>query len=57
MSDTRIKNLVQVKLALADKYENLALIKGSRPKREKHLRRVKSFRQQAVKLQRMIGGQ
>jgi len=42
------ENIVQVKTALADKYERLARARRSKPGKLRLLRRVERFRQQAA---------
>ncbi len=42
----------KVKLEIADRYENLARISGSKPKRERYLRHVKVYRRQAIEIMR-----
>jgi hypothetical protein len=44
---TKADNLVNVKLALAEKYEHLAAVRRSAPLKAKLLRRAHSYRQQA----------
>ena len=44
------QKLVQVKLALAKKYESLARISKSRPRQKTLLRHARSYRQQAEDL-------
>lgn len=47
-----LQNKVRVKLALADKYENLSRISGSKPARAKLIRRCNQLRRQAAEFQR-----
>lgn len=47
--DNNLK-LVQTKLNLAQKYENLARLAGSRPKRKKYLHDAEKYRRQAERL-------
>ncbi len=42
--------LVQTKMALAQKYEHLASLAGSRPKRKKFLHDAEKYRRQAARL-------
>jgi hypothetical protein len=44
----------KVKLEIADRYENLARISGSKPKRDRYLRHVKVYRRQAVEIMREL---
>jgi hypothetical protein len=44
---TQLKNIVEVKTALADKYERLARKRRSKPARATLLRHMKRFRDQA----------
>ena len=46
-------NLVRVKLALADKYENLANTVRSKPRAASYLRHVARFRRQAADLRNL----
>ena len=46
------ENIVQVKTALADKYERLARARRSKPGKQRLLRRVERFRQQAANARR-----
>jgi hypothetical protein len=49
MSKTaQAENIVQVKTALADKYERLARTRRSKPARARLLRRAERFRSQAA---------
>jgi len=48
-------NKVRVKNALADKYENLSRISGSKPARAKFIRRCNQLRRQAAVFQRDAG--
>lgn len=45
-------NKVRIKLTLADKYENLANITGSKPARARFIRNSNRLRRQAVEFQR-----
>jgi hypothetical protein len=47
------ENLAQVKLALADKYENLAATIHSKPRKVSYLRHVDKFRRQAADLRNL----
>ena len=48
---TAAKNhLVDVKLALAAKYDRLALLTGSRPRRKSYVNRAERYRRQAAVL-------
>ncbi len=42
------KNLIEVKTALADKYERLAMTRRSKPGKARLLRRAERFRSQAT---------
>jgi hypothetical protein len=44
--------LVETKLALAKKYENLATVVSSKPRKQRLLRHVARFRRQAADLSR-----
>jgi hypothetical protein len=46
-------NLVRVKLALAEKYENLASTVNSKPRQASYLRHVARFRRQAADLRNL----
>lgn len=45
---SELKNIVEVKTALADKYERLARVRGSKPGKARLLRRAERFRAQAT---------
>ena len=45
---SQLENICQVKTALADKYERLALSRRSKPAKLRLLRRAECFRQQAA---------
>jgi hypothetical protein len=45
---SQAKNIVEVKAALADKYERLARVRKSKPGRATLLRHAKRFRSQAM---------
>ena len=45
-------NKVRIKLTLADKYENLSNLAGSKPARKKLITKSNRFRRQAVEFQR-----
>ncbi len=45
-------NKVRIKITLADKYENLANITGSKPARARFIRNSNRLRRQAVEFQR-----
>ncbi len=45
---SQLKNIVEVKAALADKYERLARTRKSKPARATLLRHAKRFRNQAM---------
>lgn len=47
--------LVEVKLALADKYESLARQSGSKPRQKRYLLRADRYRGQAATLQAIAG--
>jgi len=47
------ENLARVKLALAEKYENLAGTINSKPRRASYLRHVDKFRRQAADLRNL----
>jgi hypothetical protein len=49
-----LENRARVKLALADKYENLASTVRSRPRAASYLRHVARFRRQAADLRNLI---
>jgi hypothetical protein len=46
-------NLARVKLALADKYENLASTISSKPRKVSYLRHADKFRRQAADLRNL----
>ena len=46
--ESKTKNIVEVKTALADKYQRLARVCRSKPARERLLRHAERFRQQAA---------
>ena len=46
-------NLARVKLALAEKYENLASTVHSKPRQASYLRHVARFRRQAAELRNL----
>jgi hypothetical protein len=43
-----LERKVEVKLALADKYDRLALLTGSRPRRRTYVTRAERYRRQAA---------
>ena len=45
-------NKVRVKLALAEKYQTLSRVSGSKPARARFIRRSNQLRRQAVEFQR-----
>jgi hypothetical protein len=45
---SQVKNIVEVKTALADKYERLALTRRSKPAKARLLRHAERFRSQAA---------
>jgi hypothetical protein len=45
---SQVKNIVEVKTALADKYARLALTRRSKPGKARLLRRAERFRSQAA---------
>ena len=47
------ENLARVKLALADKYENLAKTISSKPRQTNYLRHVDKFRRQAADIRNL----
>ncbi len=47
------ENLARVKLALADKYENLTRTIKSQPRKANYLRHVDKFRRQAANLRNL----
>jgi hypothetical protein len=47
------ENLARVKLALAEKYENLAGTISSKPRKANYLRHVEKFRRQAADLRNL----
>ena len=47
------ENLARVKLALADKYENLAKTISSKPRKTNYLRHVDKFRRQAADIRNL----
>lgn len=47
------ENLAQVKLALVEKYENLARTIKSRPRKASYLRHANRFRRQAANLRNL----
>ena len=49
---TRVQNLINVKLALADKYTRLCNLAGSVPKRKTYARMATKYRRQAEQIQR-----
>jgi hypothetical protein len=49
-----LENRARVKLALADKYENLASTVRSRPRAASYLRHVARFRRQAADLRNLM---
>jgi hypothetical protein len=49
---TRVQNLIDVKLALADKYTRLGSLAGSTPKRKTYARMATKYRRQAEQLRR-----
>ncbi len=49
---TEKRTLVDVKRALAAKYESLAKQTGSKPRQKRYLLRVERYRQQAATLER-----
>ena len=54
MSDKQ--NLLDVKRKLAEKYEHLATIAGSRPKRKQFSNRARNYRRQLEQLSRNSDG-
>lgn len=52
MQATKRERLIQTKLRLSAKYENLAKTTGSKPKRVRFTNKSKRFRRQAEQLQR-----
>jgi hypothetical protein len=48
MKESKAKNLVEVKTALAEKYERLARVRRSKPARARLLRQAERFRSQAA---------
>jgi hypothetical protein len=44
----------KVKIEIAERYENLARLSGSKPKRERYLRYVKVYRRQAIEIMREL---
>ncbi|HVA51628.1 MAG TPA: hypothetical protein VNH11_35130 [Pirellulales bacterium] len=51
MTTVKKKTLVEVKLALAEKYESLAKQSGSKPRQKRYLHRAERYRGQAATLQ------
>jgi hypothetical protein len=51
---SKIENIVEVKAALADKYERLARMRRSKPARARLLRHAERFRHQAANARRGI---
>ena len=51
---SQLKNIVEVKTALADKYERLARKRRSKPARATLLRHAERFRQQAANARKSI---
>ena len=49
---SKAEHLVQVKQALAEKYDHLAKLSGSRPRRARYKRRAESYRRQMQALQK-----
>jgi hypothetical protein len=49
MSDTRA-NLAEVKRKLAERYERLAKVTGSRPRRKRMLHHAATYRRQSLEL-------
>jgi hypothetical protein len=47
--------LVEVKLAMAQRYEQRAMLTQSIPRRKRMLHHAKSYRRQAVELSREVG--
>jgi hypothetical protein len=45
---SQTKNIIEVKTALADKYERLARTRGSKPAKARLLRHAERFRSQAA---------
>ncbi len=52
MTETTQAKLAQTKLALAKKYENLARLSGSKPRRQRLLNRAEGYRRQAEQIAR-----
>jgi hypothetical protein len=51
---SQVKNIVEVKTALADKYVRLAKMRRSKPARERLLRHAERFRSQAANARKGI---
>jgi hypothetical protein len=49
---SKAEHLIQVKQALADKYDRLAKLSGSRPRRARYKRHAESYRRQVQALQK-----
>ena len=49
---SKAEHLIEVKRTLAEKYDHLAKLSGSRPRRARYKRRAESYRRQMQALQK-----